>query len=156
VRSCASYIEGRKDRVCPRCERWPVCGFWFSKSKSETHGLSATSASLQEDLAIRNYVYIQDRCSSTNFVATTGAMPFDRAPESRLDGLAFGFKVAIVRNTDPAPVVSKNLRSRCSVAQAVLRLRRLASRSSKGFWIASGVTLIKVVFVGTQSMSRQR
>src|SRR5258708_26159495 len=40
-----------------------------------------------------------------------------------------------------ALVASNNLRSRCSVTQALFRLFRLASSSSKSFRIASGVTL---------------
>jgi hypothetical protein len=39
-------------------------------------------------------------------------MAFDRAPESRLDGLAFAFEGAVARNADSCPVASKNFRNR--------------------------------------------
>src|ERR1700731_1740825 len=50
---------------------------------------------------------------------------FDRSPESRLDGFAFSFEIAIIRTAILVPCCSKNLRKRCSLDQALLRLCRL-------------------------------
>src|SRR5258708_39297776 len=76
-------VFGRRLRSV-EAARTVLGGFWFSESKIRLKPtVPAQCRPPCWHLAIRNYAYIQARCSSTNFVVTTGAMASARASATK-------------------------------------------------------------------------